>query len=125
MSIGIGTLRPKTRIVRPAWIAGLVAIILAFTVAVIVTNSGDEPAREATGTQAAVSGTAANTPSELRAATTVVDETTLANTPSEVRPHVPRRAANAETVSGSFGNTPSELSGGLSAIERYARHQLR
>ena len=125
MSIGIGTLQPKTRIVRPVWVAALVAIILALTVAVVVTNSGDEPVRESTGTQTEVSGTAANTPSELRAATTGVDETTLANTPSEVRPHVPRRAANAESVSGSSGNTPSELSGGLSAMERYSRHQLR
>jgi len=125
MSIGIGTLQPKTRIVRPVWVAGLLAVIVALTVAVIVTNSGDDPARQATGTQATFSGTAANTPSELRAATNVIDETTLANTPSEIRPHVPRRAANAESVSESSGNTPSELSGGLSAMERYGRHQLR
>jgi len=125
MSIGVGTLQPKTRIIRPVWVAGLLAVIVALTVAVIVTNSGDDPSREATGTQTAVSGTAANTPSELRAATTVVDETTLANAPVEVRPHVPRRAANADGVSASSGNTPSELSGGLSAMERYARHQLK
>ena len=125
MSIGVGTLQPKTRIIRPVWVAGLLAVIVALTVAGIVTNSGDDPSREATGTQTAVSGTAANTPSELRAATTVVDETTLANTPVEVRPHVPRRAANADGVSASSGNTPSELSGGLSAMERYARHQLK
>jgi hypothetical protein len=125
MSIGVGTLQPKTRIIRPVWLAGFLAIIVALTVAVIVTNSGDETARDATGTQSAVSGTAANTPSEMRAATTVVDETTLANTPVEVRPHVPRRAANADGVSASSGNTPSELSGGLSAMERYARHQLK
>jgi hypothetical protein len=125
MSIGVGTLQPKTRIIRPVWLAGLVAVILAFSAAVIVTNSADENARETTGIQTAVSGTAANTPSELRAATGVVDETTLANTPVEVRPHVPRRAADAENVSGSVGNTPSELSGGLSAMERYSRHQLR
>src|SRR5262245_35533013 len=125
MSIGVGTLKPKTRIVRPVWLAGLVAVILAFSAAVIVTNAADEPARDTTGTQSTVSGTAANTPSELRAATAVVDETTLANTPSEIRPHVPRRAANADGVSASSGNTPSELSGGLSAMERYSRHQLR
>ena len=125
MSIGVGTLRPKTRIIRPVWLAGLLAVVVALAVAVIVTNSGDEPVRETPGTQTAVSGTAANTPSELRAATTVVDDTTSANTPSEVRPHVPRRAANAESVSGTIGNTPTELSGGLSAMERFARHQLR
>ena len=108
------------------WLAGLLAVILALTVAVIVTNSGEEPARDTTGTQTEMSGTAPNTPSEVRA-------------------HIPRRAANtgstSVTISGTIGNTPSELSGGLqspaltdetlspmernkSAIERYARHQL-
>jgi hypothetical protein len=126
MSIGVGTLQPKTRSMRPVWLAGLLAVILALTVAVIVTNSGEEPARDTTGTQTEISGTAANTPSEVRA-------------------HIPRRAANtgstSVTISGTIGNTPSELSGGLqspaltdetlspmernkSAIERYARHQL-
>ena len=141
MSIGVGTLQPKARIIRPVWLAGLLAVILALTVAVIVTNSGDEPARDTTGTQTAVSGTAANTPSELRGGLESALGGTVANTPSEVRPHVPQRAANAGGVAGSVVNTPSELSGGLSsgawadgvvspmeryevAIERYARHQL-
>ena len=81
----------------------------------IATNAGEEPARDTTATQTAVSGTAANTPSEMRAATTVVDETTLANTPSEIRPHVPRRA----------GEGRSQMERYEIAIERYARHQLR
>ena len=119
MSIGVGTLQPKTRIMRPVWLAGFLAVILALTVAVIVTNSDEESARDTTGAQTAVSGTAANTPSELRGVRTAFGRTTLANTPSEVRPHVPRRAANAETtsvtISGTIGNTPSELSGGLPA----------
>jgi hypothetical protein len=145
MSIGTGTLQPHTRIMRPVWLAGILAVILALTVAMIVTNSGEEPARDTTGSQTVVSGTAANTPSELRGVKTAFGRKTLANTPSEVRPHVPRRAAIAEgttvPISGTIGNTPSELSGGLpsrawtdeglspmerhrSAIERYARHQL-
>jgi hypothetical protein len=124
MSIGVGTLQPKTRIMRPVWLAGLLAVILALTAAVIVTNSGDEPVRDTTGTQTAVSGTAANTPSELRGGLESTFGGTVANTPTEVRPHVPRRAATADGISGTFGNTPSELSGGLSAMERYARHQL-
>lgn len=117
MSIGVGTLKPKTRIVRPVWVAGSLAIILAFTVAVIVTNSGGETAREATGTQTAVSGTAANTPSELRGVSTTSGETTFANTPSELSGGLP---------------TGAVTDGGLSpmerykiAIERYARHQLK
>ena len=114
MSIGVGTLQPKTRIVRPVWMAGLLAVIVALTVAVIVTNSGDDPARQATGTQTAVSGTAANTPSELRGVGTEFGGT-LANTPSEIRPHVPRRA----------GEGSSQMERYESAIERYARHQLK
>jgi hypothetical protein len=125
MSIGIGTLQPKSRIIRPVWLAGLLAVVVALTVAVILANSGEEQARETTGTQTAFTGTAANTPSELRGLETAVGESTVANTPAEVRPHVPRRAAAAESGSGSFGNTPSELSGGFSAMERFARHQLR
>ncbi|HJU57936.1 MAG TPA: hypothetical protein VJ774_04305 [Actinomycetota bacterium] len=142
MSIGVGTLQPKTRIFRPVWLAGLLAVIVALAAAVIVTNSSDEPARETSGTQTAVTGTAENTPSELRGGVKTAPSTTLANTPSELRPHVPRRVANPESISGSVGNTPSELSGGLpsqtrtgeglaamerfqTALERYARHQLR
>ena len=140
MSIGVGTLQPNTRVFRPVWLAGLLAVILALAVAVIVTKAGDEPVRDTTGTQTSVSGTAANTPSELRGGATVSEET-LANTPSEVRPHVPRRAATAGSISGTAGNTPTELSGGFpsrptaddavspmeryrSAIERFQRHQL-
>ena len=115
MSIGIGTLQPKTRVVRPVWLAGLLAVILALAVAVVVTNSGDQPARNTTATQTAVSGTAANTPSELRGGATVSEETTLANTPSEIRPHVPRRA----------GEGRSQMDRYEFAIERYSRHQLR
>jgi hypothetical protein len=115
MSIGIGTLQPKTRVIRPVWLAGILAVILAFTVAVIVANAGDEPVRDTTGTQTSVSGTAANTPSELRGGATVSQETTLANTPSEIRPHVPRRA----------GEGRSQMDRYEIAIERYARHQLR
>jgi hypothetical protein len=123
MSIGVGTLQPKTRIVRPKWIAGLLAIILALTVAVIVANSGDEPARETTGTQTAVSGTAANTPSELRGLGTTLGETTIANTPSELS------GGLSSTSSTDQGVSPMEryeiaMERYESAIERYARHQL-
>ena len=115
MSIGVGTLQPNTRIVRPVWLAGLLAVILALAIAVVVANSGDEPVRDTTTTQTAISGTAANTPSELRAATTIVDESTLANTPSEIRFHVPRRA----------GEGISQMERYEIAIERYSRHQLK
>ena len=142
MSIGTGTLQPNTRIMRPIWLAALFAIVLGFAGAVIVTNAGEEPARDTTAARTEVSGTAANTPSELRGGVESAVGGTLANTPIEVRPHVPRRAATADSISGTLGNTPSELSGGLpspawtdvglspmeryeSAIERYARHQLR
>jgi hypothetical protein len=114
MSIGVGTLQPKARIMRPVWLAGFLAVILALAVAVVVTNADEEPARDATATQTAVSGTAANTPSELRGVGTEFGGT-LANTPSEIRPHVPRRAGE-----GSSQMEPYEI-----AIERYARHQLR
>lgn len=114
MSIGVGTLQPKTRIMRPVWLAGLLAVILALAVAVVVTNSGEEPARTTTATRTAVSGTAANTPSELRGVGTEFGDT-LANTPSEIRPHVPRRA----------GEGISQMERYETAIERYSRHQLR
>jgi hypothetical protein len=124
MSIGIGTLEPKVRALRPVWIAGLLAVLVAFTLAVIVANSGDETS-EPVRPGIAVSGTNANTPSELRGG--LADSQfsgTAANTPTELRggiagsladppanvPHVPRRAADATSFG---GNTPSELSGGL------------
>ena len=115
MSIGTGTLQPNTRVIRPIWLAALLAIVLAFAGAVIVTNAGQEAARDTTPARTEVSGTAANTPSELRGGVESAVGGTLANTPIEVRPHVPRRAANAESFSGTVGNTPSELSGGLPA----------
>jgi hypothetical protein len=127
MSIGIGTLEPKVRVLRPVSIAGLLAVLVAFTFAVIVANSGDETA-EPVRPQIAVSGTSANTPTELRGG--FADSPfsgTAANTPTELRggiagslaetpaivPHVPRRAADATSIGGTLGNTPSELSGGL------------
>jgi len=126
MSIGVGTLQPKSRVMRPVWLAGLLVLVLAITLAVIVTNSGEEPARDALQTETAISGTAANTPTELRYAGSAFSGT-AANTPTELSggivgsfadvtfeavPHLPRRNAEAESFGGTSGNTPSELSGG-------------
>ncbi len=44
MSIGVGTLKPKTRIMRPVWMGALLALVAAVTLAVIVANSDDAPA---------------------------------------------------------------------------------
>jgi len=126
MSIGVGTLQPKSRVMRPVWLAGLLVLVLAITLAVIVTNSGEEPARDAVQTETAISGTAANTPTELRYAGSAVSGT-AANTPTELSggiagsfadptfqsvPHLPKRSAETASLGGTLANTPTELSGG-------------
>ncbi len=124
MSIGVGTLKPKTRIMRPVWLAGLL-VVMAFTSAVVIANSEDRTAPAVT----AVSRPLVNTPSELSGG--IASSTlggTVANTPTElsgglptefsgtgdvpnVVPHVPKRAPADDGPDALGGNTPSEIGG--------------
>jgi hypothetical protein len=108
MSIGVGTLQPKSRIMRPVWLGAVLALVAAVTLGVIVANSDDEPARVTTPTTQ-VSGTEANTPSELRGG---MPAESIGGMPGLV-PHIPRRVPAGETPGGTLGiNTPTEISGG-------------
>lgn len=119
MSTRIGTLQAP-RADRAIWAAAFVAVLVMLTVAVVAISMDREVTRQRV-VPAVVSGTAANTPTEIRAAQVGAAQGTLANTPTEIRaagadrapiivPHVPRRAPET----GQLGtNTPSEMSGGL------------
>jgi hypothetical protein len=121
MSTGIGTLQaPKTT--RSIWPAAVIASLVMLTIglATFMLGRGDaarttSPARTVS-TPTVVSGTLANTPTEIRAATGAAGEGVVA---VRIVPHVPRRAPGTGTGSSEVGttaNTPSELSGGLTPI---------
>ena len=123
MSSNIGTLEQRARI--RLWPV-VVALIAVTAVAVYFTMSDRDNARDNAEKTATVSGTAANTPSELRGGFAEAPSDTLANTPSELRggfAEAPASAANGQigrrNVTPRVGavvpnaNTPSELSGGL------------
>lgn len=105
MSIGVGTLQPKSRVMRPVWIGALVALVAAVTLAVVVANSDDEPVRVTTSTTQ-VSGTV-NTPSELRGG--LPTEFSGTTDVPEAVPHLPKRAPADDGPDALGGNTPSEI----------------
>ncbi len=105
MSSRIGTLdAPGAE--RAIWPVAFMAVLIMLTIAVVAVSMGREEAREPVA-RPTVSGTAANTPTEIRAAHVEVDAT------DATVPHMPRRGADAESVRSTAGNTPSELTGGL------------
>lgn len=129
MSIGVGTLKPSGRSI---WPAAVVLSVVMLTVAVIAISLDRGDAVPSTTQKveapavAIVSGTAANTPSELRGATTA--ERSGAGI-SFVR-HVPKReigSAAAERVTPQLGtNTPSEIGALMpSKAEIWARQHVR
>jgi hypothetical protein len=115
MSTGIGTLQPSQR--RSLWPVAVVLSFVMLTVAVVVFSidrGGSTP--QAPAKQVAVeapaagieTGTAANTPSELRGAVPVAAPKVA------LTPHVPRRAVGPGGQQVSLGTTtPSEISGGM------------
>jgi hypothetical protein len=119
MSTGIGTLQaPRTS--RSIWPAAVIASMVMLTIGLATfmlgrgdaarTTAQDRPVSAPT----VVSGTLANTPTELRAATAGAGVAAVG-----IAPHVPRRAAETATGSsevGTTGNTPSEINGGLTPI---------
>jgi hypothetical protein len=120
MSTRIGTLQaPKTG--RSIWPAAIIASLVMLTIglATFMLGRGDTARTTATdrtvSTPSVVSGTLANTPTELRAATAGAGVAAV-----RIAPHVPRRAAGSSEV-GTTGNTPSELTGGMP--QRYDAHQ--
>ncbi len=132
MSTRVGTLKPTRG--RSIWPAAVIVSFVMLTVAVVVVSLDRGEPRPATTSNVVapaveiVSGTAANTPSELRGATTAAHEGAGI---SFVR-HVPRYGMGANaTASGTpelGSNTPSELSGGMpqtSRAEIWARQHLR
>jgi hypothetical protein len=132
MSTRIGTLKPTRG--RSIWPAAFMVSFVMLTIAVVIVSlDRGEPSPATTSRVEApaveiVSGTAANTPSELRGATTA-DRGGAGI--SFVR-HVPRYGIGANaTESGSpelGSNTPSELSGGMSQASRaeiWAREHMR
>jgi hypothetical protein len=121
MSIGVGTLKPSSRSI---WPAAVVLSVVMLTVAVIAISLDRGDAVPSTTQKveapavAIVSGTAANTPSELRGATTA--ERSGAGI-TFVR-HVPKREVGAGTEQPqTSGATPTELSGGMDAKNDFAR----
>jgi pectate lyase len=128
MSTRVGTLKPTGG--RSIWPAAVVVSIVMLTVAVIAvsldrgdsapttTSTVDNPA------VASVSGTAANTPSELRGVTVggrIGDISFVRDVP---RRGIATGAAGPATRP--IGATPTELSGGMDAkndFSRYGRHQ--
>ena len=128
MSTGVGTLKPARR--RSVWPFAVVVTFVMLTVAVIAFSlDRGEPGPAATSKAQApavaiASGTAANTPSELRGITSAER---LGAGISFVR-HVPRRGTDAgagQTTESIGNNTPSELSGGTSIAEIRAREHVR
>jgi hypothetical protein len=82
MSTNVGTLQPKVRIGLPIWAIAFALLAVVSTV-VLVTSADRGADRDAPTT---VSGTSANTPSELRGGLIQAPAAnTAANTPSELR----------------------------------------
>jgi hypothetical protein len=116
MSTRTGTLQAP-RATRSIWPAAVIASLVMLTIGLATfmlsrgeaarTTAQDRPVSAPT----VVSGTLANTPTELRAATAGAGVAGV-----RIAPHVPRRAAGAATGSSEAGNTPSELNGGLTPI---------
>jgi hypothetical protein len=132
MSTRVGTLKPTRG--RSIWPAAVIVSFVMLTVAVVAVSLDRGAPRPATTPKveapavAIVSGTAANTPSELRGATTAGRQGAGI---SFVR-HVPRYGMGANaTESGSpelGSNTPSELRGGMPQslrAEIWARQHVR
>ena len=129
MSTGVGTLKQARR--RSIWPFAVVLSIVMLTVAVIaVSLDRGEPSPATTSkVQAPVvaiaSGTAANTPSELR----VVEAGARTGAGISFVRHVPKRLTGEDasaTSAGAVGATPTELSGGMDAKNHFAgyvRHQ--
>jgi hypothetical protein len=127
MSTGIGTLQAP-RAGRSIWPAAIIASLVMLTIGLATFMLGRGDAARTTApdrtvsTPTVVSGTLANTPTELRGATAASGVAAV-----RLAPHVPRRAAGPATGSsevGTTGNTPSELNGGLTPIgAARARHQ--
>ena len=130
MSTGVGTLKPARR--RAMWPAGVVLAVVMLTVGVIAASMDRETPAPTTTSKvqapavAIVSGTAANTPSELRGITSA--ERVGAGI-TFVR-HVPKRevgAAASKPGTPQLGtNTPSEI-GAVMPSEReiWAREHVR
>jgi hypothetical protein len=129
MSTGVGTLKPARR--RSVWPFAVVVTFVMLTVAVIAFSlDRGEPAPAATSKAQApavaiASGTAANTPSELRA----IEVGTRTGAGISFVRHVPKRLAGedgSEPSTRPVGATPTELSGGMDAkndFAGYVRHQ--
>ncbi|HKN81193.1 MAG TPA: hypothetical protein VJZ98_07640 [Actinomycetota bacterium] len=114
MSTRVGTLQGP-RQGRSIWPAAILASFVMLTIAVGVVSLGRDRPQPTPNTvvggtaQTFVGGTAANTPSELRAATAAADIGGV-----RLAPHLPKRAVGAAKGSsgvGTAGNTPSEMTG--------------
>lgn len=116
MSSRIGTL-DAPRAERATWPVAFVAVLIMLTIAVVAVSMGREEAREPVA-QPTVSGTAANTPTEIRAAHVEIEAT------DAIVPHVPRRGADADSVRSTAGNTPSEMSGGFVGRTSFEKQQI-
>jgi hypothetical protein len=116
MSTRIGSLEAP-RMGRSIWPAAIIASLVMLTIGLATFTLGRGDAARTTApdrtvsTPTVVSGTQANTPTELRAATAGAGVAAV-----RIAPHVPRRAAGTATGSSDVDtavNTPSELSGGV------------
>jgi len=127
MSIGVGTLKPSGRSIWPAAVVLSVVMLTVAVIAISLDRGSAVPSTTQKVEAPAVaigSGTAANTPSELRGVTTA--ERTGAGI-SFIR-HVPKRetGTSTEQPQTSGATTPTELSGGMDAkndFARFGRHQ--
>ena len=107
MSTRVGTLQ-GSQTGRSIWPAAILASLVMLTIAIAAVSLGRDqvqPRQVPQDTQTVVSGTAANTPSELRGGLAE------SNGRGGVRltPHVPRRAAEAtgSFAGGTVGNAPA------------------
>jgi hypothetical protein len=85
MSTSVGTLQPKVHIGGPVLAAVAFVLLAAATIGVYVLTTDSQTRQSGTATSTTISGTAANTPSELSGGILGRDLGTLANTPSELR----------------------------------------
>ena len=117
MSSNIGTLQQRGRF--KLWPV-VVALIAVTALAVYFTMADRDNARDTGGKTSTVSGTAANTPSELRGGFAEAPSDTVANTPSELRGGfavAPASAANGQIgrrnvtprVSGDSSNANTQI----------------